>query len=67
MSSSGVIFMKPSSTSQCIQYGTYRHADSQEFLEMVDDLLVLQIFTSVSYVIKYLTKPLIKDISFILK
>jgi hypothetical protein len=59
--------MKLSSTSQCIQYGTYHHADSQEFLEMVDDLLVLQIFTSVSYVIKYLTKPLIKDISFILK
>ncbi len=29
--------MKLSSTSQCIQYGTYRHADSQEFLEMVDE------------------------------
>ncbi len=36
MSSSGVIFMKLSSTSQCIQYGTYCHADSQEFLETVD-------------------------------
>ncbi|CAM6068321.1 unnamed protein product [Sphagnum tenellum] len=32
-----------------------------------DPELLEQIFTSVSYVIKYLTKPLIKDISFILK